>query len=36
VQPEAIELWREGDDRIHERRLLTRSEDGWVATLLSL
>jgi pyridoxamine 5'-phosphate oxidase len=35
VRPEAIELWREGDDRIHERRLFTRGEDGWDLTLLS-
>jgi pyridoxamine 5'-phosphate oxidase len=35
VRPEAIELWREADDRIHERRLFTRGEDGWEMTLLS-
>jgi pyridoxamine 5'-phosphate oxidase len=35
VRPEAIELWREADDRIHERRLFTRAEDGWEMKLLS-
>jgi pyridoxamine 5'-phosphate oxidase len=35
VRPEAIELWQEGGDRIHRRRLFTRGEDGWVVTLLS-
>jgi pyridoxamine 5'-phosphate oxidase len=35
VRPEAIELWREGGDRIHERRLFTRAESGWDLTLLS-
>jgi pyridoxamine 5'-phosphate oxidase len=35
VRPEAIELWREGDDRIHERRLFTRGDDDWTVTLLS-
>ncbi len=35
VRPEAIELWREEEDRIHERRLFTRTADGWDLTLLS-
>jgi pyridoxamine 5'-phosphate oxidase len=35
VRPEAIELWREDEDRIHERRLFTRAADGWDLTLLS-
>jgi pyridoxamine 5'-phosphate oxidase len=35
VRPEAIELWREAEDRIHERRLFTRAEDGWEMRLLS-
>ncbi len=35
VRPEAIELWREADDRIHERRLFERDGDGWRVTLLS-
>jgi pyridoxamine 5'-phosphate oxidase len=35
VRPEAIELWSEASDRIHERRLYERTEDGWTLTLLS-
>ena len=35
VTPEAIELWTEADDRLHERHLFERGEGGWVATLLS-
>jgi pyridoxamine 5'-phosphate oxidase len=35
VVPEAIELWSEADDRIHERRLFTREGGGWNLTLLS-
>ncbi len=35
VTPEAIELWRESPDRIHERRLYERDGDGWSITLLS-
>jgi pyridoxamine 5'-phosphate oxidase len=35
VRPEAVELWREAEDRIHERRLFTRGEDGWKMKLLS-
>jgi pyridoxamine 5'-phosphate oxidase len=35
VRPEAVELWQEGGDRIHERRLFTRKGDGWTVTLLS-
>ncbi len=29
VRPEAIELWSESTDRLHERRLFTRAGDGW-------
>lgn len=35
VRPEAIELWRESPDRIHERRLFERDGEGWRASLLS-
>ncbi len=35
VRPEAIELWSESPDRIHERRLFERGGEGWAVTLLS-
>ena len=35
VRPEAVELWREASDRIHERRLYERDGEGWRVTLLS-
>ena len=35
VRPEAIELWSESADRIHERRLFERAGEGWNVTLLS-
>jgi len=35
VRPEAVELWEEAADRIHERRLFERGEDGWSVSLLS-
>lgn len=35
VRPEAIELWSEAPDRLHERRLFERDGDGWTVTLLS-
>jgi pyridoxamine 5'-phosphate oxidase len=35
VRPEAVELWREAADRIHERRLYERSKGGWSVKLLS-
>jgi pyridoxamine 5'-phosphate oxidase len=35
VVPDAVELWSEADDRIHERRLFARDGDGWTVTLLS-
>ncbi len=35
VRPDAVELWSEADDRIHERRLFRRDGDGWALTLLS-
>ena len=35
VRPQAIELWSEAEDRIHERRLFERDGEGWRVTLLS-
>lgn len=35
VRPEAIELWSESPDRIHERRLFEREGEGWSVTLLA-
>jgi len=35
VRPQAVELWQEADDRIHERRLFERGADGWQLTLLA-
>jgi pyridoxamine 5'-phosphate oxidase len=35
VFPEAVELWREAVDRLHERRLFERDGAGWKETLLS-
>jgi pyridoxamine 5'-phosphate oxidase len=35
VRPDAIELWSESPDRIHERRLFKREGAGWSVTLLS-
>ncbi len=35
VRPDALELWRESPDRIHERRLFERDGEGWTITLLS-
>jgi pyridoxamine 5'-phosphate oxidase len=35
VTPEAVELWAEAPDRLHERRLFTRSDEGWHSQLLA-
>jgi pyridoxamine 5'-phosphate oxidase len=35
VAPAAVELWSESPDRLHDRRLFTRSADGWTVQLLS-
>jgi pyridoxamine 5'-phosphate oxidase len=35
VRPESVELWSEAADRIHERRLFERRDDGWSVKLLS-
>ena len=36
LQPETIEFWMDRDNRLHDRRLFTRSKDGsgWADTLL--
>jgi pyridoxamine 5'-phosphate oxidase len=35
IRPQAIELWSEAPDRIHERRLFERADTGWTLTLLA-
>jgi pyridoxamine 5'-phosphate oxidase len=35
VRPDAIELWSESPDRIHERRLFEREGSNWAFALLS-
>jgi len=34
VRPEAIEFWRDGAHRLHERRRFVRAGDGWDEGLL--
>lgn len=34
LTPERIEFWLSRPHRLHERRLFTRAENGWVSTLL--
>ncbi len=34
IQPEAIEFWQDGTDRLHDRMLFTRGKDGWSRTRL--
>ena len=34
VTPERIEFWQDREHRLHERRLFTRSSDGWSEGLL--
>ena len=34
VKPERIEFWTDRPHRLHERRLFTRTEDGWTEGLL--
>ncbi|HEX5929738.1 MAG TPA: pyridoxal 5'-phosphate synthase [Solirubrobacterales bacterium] len=35
VRPQAIELWSESPDRLHDRRLFERAGESWKLTLLS-
>jgi pyridoxamine 5'-phosphate oxidase len=35
VTPDAVELWQESPDRLHERRLFTRPDGPWTVQLLS-
>jgi pyridoxamine 5'-phosphate oxidase len=35
IRPATIELWSEAADRLHERRLFKREDDGWKASLLA-
>ncbi len=35
VRPDVVELWTEGEDRLHERRLFERHGDRWTERLLS-
>lgn len=35
VKPNAVELWSEAPDRIHDRRLFRRDGDGWSVSQLS-
>lgn len=35
VTPDVVELWSEGDDRLHERSLFERDGDKWTETLLA-
>jgi pyridoxamine 5'-phosphate oxidase len=35
LEPDAIELWRHRDDRLHERTRFTRARGGWHAEHLA-
>lgn len=35
LRPERVEFWREGEDRLHSRRLFERTANGWRHTLLA-
>jgi pyridoxamine-phosphate oxidase len=35
VSPDAVEFWSQSDDRMHDRLLYTRANDGWALTRLS-
>lgn len=35
IRPDVVELWNEGEDRLHERRLFERDGDKWTGTLLA-
>ena len=34
LRPERIEFWTDRENRLHDRRLFTREDDGWSDTLL--
>jgi len=34
VVPDAIEFWRRREDRLHDRELYRRGDEGWARTLL--
>jgi pyridoxamine 5'-phosphate oxidase len=34
VTPETIEFWEDGEHRLHNRRVFTRTDDGWTEGLL--
>lgn len=34
LRPQRIEFWMDRDNRLHDRRLFTRSDGGWTDTLL--
>lgn len=35
LKPERIEFWQQGDNRLHDRFLFTRKDDGWDLTRLN-
>jgi pyridoxamine-phosphate oxidase len=35
VRPDAVEFWSQSDDRMHDRLLYTRANDGWALARLS-
>jgi pyridoxamine 5'-phosphate oxidase len=35
ITPDVVELWSEGDDRLHERRLFERDGDSWTTARLA-
>ena len=35
IRPDTVELWSEGADRLHERRLFERDGNKWTGTLLA-
>jgi pyridoxamine 5'-phosphate oxidase len=35
IRPDVVELWIEGEDRLHERRLFERDGDKWTEALLA-
>ena len=35
VSPHAVEFWSQADDRLHDRLLYQRADDGWTLARLS-